>query len=124
MTTQAANDMKYTDVLRNSMFGDPGFGGLDMCAIDIQRARGHGLPDYNTLRSSIGLDRIDNWSEIIDGDSTDLEKPQQVYPNIDNSDPIMGMYAEKHLTGSVLGETMHALLHDQYLRLRDGNSLL
>ena len=123
MTTQAANDMKYTDALRNSMFGDPGFGGLDMCAIDIQRARGHGLPDYNTLRSSIGLDRIDNWSEIIDGDSTDLEKLQQVYPNIDNSDPIMGMYAEKHLTGSVLGETMHALLHDQYLRLRDGDIL-
>ena len=64
MTTQAASDTKYTDGLRNSMFGDPGFGGLDMCAIDVQRGRGHGLPDYNTLRSVVGLDKIDNWSEI------------------------------------------------------------
>ena len=123
MTTQAANDMKYTDGLRNSMFGDPGFGGLDMCAIDIQRGRGHGLPDYNTLRASIGLEKIDNWSQILDGNTTDLQKLEQVYPDINNSDPIMGMYAEKHLPGSVLGETMHTLLLDQYLRLRDGDTL-
>ena len=123
MTTQAASDTKYTDGLRNSMFGDPGFGGLDMCAIDIQRGRGHGLPDYNTLRSAVGLDKIENWSEITSSEGNGYQAMLQVYPDIDNADPIMGMYAETHLPGGVLGETMHALLSDQYLRLRDGDPL-
>ena len=35
----------------------------------------------------------------------------------------MGMYAEQHISGSVLGESMHALLSDQYLKLRDGDPL-
>ena len=47
--------------------------------------------------------------------------PCSKYIDIDNADPIMGMYAETHLPGGVLGETMHALLSDQYLRLRDGD---
>ncbi len=123
MTTQAASDTRYTDGLRNSMFGDPGFGGLDMCAIDIQRGRGHGLPDYNTLRSAVGLNKIENWSEITSSESNGYQSMMQVYPDIDNADPIMGMYAETHLPGGVLGETMHALLSDQYLRLRDGDPL-
>ncbi len=123
MTIQAASDTKYTSGLRNSMFGDPGFGGLDMCAIDIQRGRGHGLPDYNTLRSTIGLGKINNWSEIMPQNTSDFNNLVQVYPNIDEVDPIIGMYAEPHLPGGVLGETMHALLLDQYQRLRDGDIL-
>ena len=123
MTTQAASDTEYTDGLRNSMFGEPGFGGLDMCAIDIQRGRDQGLPDYNSIRSAIGLNKISNWSEILSNDGDNHNDFIQVYPDIDNSDPIMGMYAEKHLPGGVLGETMHALLSDQYQRLRDGDIL-
>lgn len=120
--TQAANDIYTVHDLRNSMFGEPGFGGMDMCAIDIQRGRDHGLPDYNSVRESLGFDRISNWSEI----STDLEvieRMNRAYPDINNADPIMGMYAEQHLDGSSLGESMHALISDQYLRLRDADPL-
>ena len=122
LTTQAQNDIYYVSDLRNSMFGEPGFGGLDMCAIDIQRGRDHGLPDYNTLRESIGLDRISNWSEITN-DAEVLTRLNLTYPEIDNVDPMMGLYAESHLSNSVLGESMHALIFDQYLRLRDGDIL-
>ena len=55
------------------MFGDPGFGGLDMCAIDIQESE---ITDFQItilIEASIGLDRIDNWSEIIDGDRLTLK---------------------------------------------------
>ena len=123
MTVQARNDMQYTDDLRNSMFGEPGFGGLDMCAIDIQRGRGHGLPDYNTIRESLGLETISNWSDILGDNLADVDKLNQAYPDINNADPLMGMYAEQHISGSVLGESMHALLSDQYLKLRDGDPL-
>ena len=47
----------------------------------------------------------------------------RAYPDINNVDPIMGMYAEQHLEGSSLGESMHALISDQYLRLRDADPL-
>ncbi len=122
MATQAANDIGYVSDLRNSMFGEPGFGGLDMCAIDIQRGRDHGLSDYNTIRTNLGLSEITNWSEV-NSDQSDLVKLYQAYPNVSQIDPIMGMYAEDHIVNSVLGETMHAIILDQYTRLRDGDVL-
>lgn len=119
-TTQAANDIFMVDDLRNSMFGDPGFGGLDMCAIDIQRGRDHGIPDYNTIRESFGLNKISNWTEITENQEV-LQRLYQIYPDLSTVDPIMGMYAERHENNSVLGETMNSILTDQYQRLRDGD---
>ena len=120
--TQAANDIYTVHDLRNSMFGEPGFGGMDMCAIDMQRGRDHGLPDYNSIRESLGFEKISDWAEISD-DAEVIERMNIAYPDIDNADPIMGMYAERHLDGSSLGESMHALITDQYLRLRDADPL-
>lgn len=33
-------------------------------AINIQRGRDHGLPDYNTARREFGLKEIRDWTEI------------------------------------------------------------
>ena len=120
--TQAANDIYTVHDMRNSMFGEPGFGGMDMCAIDIQRGRDHGLPDYNSVRQSLGLSKIVDWSEIT-SDAEVIERMNRAYPDLDAVDPIMGMYAERHIEGSPLGESMHALISEQYLRLRDGDPL-
>ena len=35
-----------------------------LCSIDINRARDHGMPDYNTMREAIGLEKITNWSGL------------------------------------------------------------
>ncbi len=120
--TQAANDIYTVHDMRNAMFGEPGFGGMDMCAIDIQRGRDHGLPDYNTVRESLGLSKISDWSEIT-SDIEVINRMKLAYPDLDSVDPLMGMYAERHLEGSPLGESMHALISEQYLRLRDGDPL-
>ena len=120
--TQAANDIYTVHDMRNAMFGEPGFGGMDMCSIDIQRGRDHGLPDYNSVRESLGLAKIENWSEITN-DSEVIDRMIEAYPDVNNADPIMGMYAERHITGSSLGESMHALILDQYVRLRDADPL-
>jgi hypothetical protein len=120
LSNQAANDIYAVTSLRNSMFGEPGFGGLDMCAIDIQRGRDHGLPNYNQMREYFGLDKANNWTDITD-DSNTIERMSLAYSNPEFADPIMGMYAEKHVENSSLGPTMHALIEDQFIRLRDGD---
>jgi len=122
VTTQASNDIFTVSSLRNLMFGEAGFGGLDMCAIDIQRGRDHGLPNYNQLRELFGFETANNWADITDDVET-IEKMSLAYSGPQTADPIMGMYAEKHIEGSPLGETMHALIEEQFTRLRDGDVL-
>ena len=122
VSKQAANDIFTVSSLRNSMFGEPGFGGLDMCAIDIQRGRDHGLPNYNQLREFFNSETATSWSDITDDGET-IERMSLAYSSPIIADPIMGMYAEKHIEGSPLGVTMHALITDQFTRLRDGDVL-
>ncbi len=116
------NDIYYSDDLRNQMFGPPGSGGLDLCAIDIQRGRDHGIPDFNTVRESYGLERYSNWSDIT-SDIEVQEKLNSTYPDIDSVDALIGMFAEDHVENSALGETMHHIIKDQFTRLRDGDRL-
>ena len=124
MQIQPANDVYYGDNLRNQLFGLPGEGGMDLCAIDIQRGRDHGLADYGTLREALGMASISNYSDI----TTDVEIQERLTlaygnENPGHIDPLIGMFAEDHLEDSALGETMDALIREQFIRLRDGDPL-
>ena len=46
------------------MFGTLDFSRRDLMALNIQRARDHGLPDYNSIREAYGLSRVDSWEDI------------------------------------------------------------
>ena len=43
-------DARLIDEVRNFLFGSPGAGGFDLAALNIQRGRDHGIPDYNSTR--------------------------------------------------------------------------
>ena len=122
--TQAANDIYYGEDLRNHLFGMPGAGGMDLCAIDIQRGRDHGVPYYGEVRAAFGLDQISNYSDIT-SDAEVAERLSEAYGQQDpgHIDPYIGMLAEDHLPDSALGETMDAVIRDQFIRLRDGDPL-
>ncbi|MDE0707460.1 MAG: peroxidase family protein [Candidatus Poseidoniales archaeon] len=122
MQVQPANDIYYGEDLRNHLFGMPGAGGMDLCAMDIQRGRDHGVPDYGAVRDAFGLDTVTNYSEIT-SDSNVATRLTQAYATEDlgHIDPLIGMLAEDHLPDSALGETMDALIRDQFTRLRDGD---
>ena len=46
------------------VFGTLDFSRRDLMALNIQRARDHGLPDYNTIREAYGLSRRTSWEDI------------------------------------------------------------
>jgi hypothetical protein len=115
-------DLKFVNAIRNVMFGPPGAGGTDLAAVDIQRARDHGLPDYNTLRDSYGLPKVTQWSQIT-SDTAVQNALSTAYGDIDNIDPLVGGLAEDHVAGSSLGPFLKELIRSQFVRTRDGDRL-
>ena len=109
------------DGIRNNLFGPPGAGGLDLAALDIQRGRDHGLPDYNTLRSTYGLARVTSFDrdQLRPGDPG--EAASSCSATVDNIDAFVGALAEDHLPGSSVGPLIHAIVGNQFERLRDGD---
>ena len=59
-----AIDPHVVDAVRNFLFGEPGQGGFDLAALNIQRGRDHGLPSYNDAREAMGLARAEGFEEI------------------------------------------------------------
>jgi peroxidase len=113
-------DLHLVNGIRNNLFGPPGAGGLDLGALDIQRGRDHGLPDYNNLRGNYGLLPVTTFAEI-SSDPAIQQKLQQLYGTVDNIDAFVGALAEDHLPGTSAGPLLHGLVGNQFLRLRDGD---
>jgi hypothetical protein len=93
---------------------------LDFAALTIQRGRDHGLPDYNTLRQSYGLTRLNRFDDLTTDQKLqdDLEK---LYQSIDHLDPWVGAMIEKHLDYAQVGAINYVVMKDQFERLRDGD---
>lgn len=52
------------------LFSEEVFGSLDwsrrdLAALNIQRARDHGIPGYNEVRRAYGLPPLNSWEDII-----------------------------------------------------------
>jgi hypothetical protein len=119
-TTAQELDNQIVDSLRNFLFGQPGQGGFDLAALNIQRGRDHGLADYNTVREAYGLTRAESFADI----SSDPEVQQSLealYGTVDNIELWVGGLAEDHMPGSSLGELIRTIVADQFERLRDGD---
>lgn len=120
MTTMQHLDARIIDDLRNFLFGPPGSGGFDLTALNIQRARDHGLPDYNTIRVAYGMPPVSDFSEITD-DPRLRAVLGNMYGDVDSIDPWIGALSEDRRVGAMLGPTFQAVLTDQFRRLRDAD---
>jgi hypothetical protein len=115
-------DLPTVDSVRNQLFGLPGQGGEDLAAIDIQRGRDEGLPDYNTERVALGLPAVTSFAQITSNVSLQ-QTLQSLYGNVTNIDLYVGGLAEDHLPGSSLGPTFQAIIVNQFTRTRAGDRL-
>jgi len=66
MASQVAEreDHIVTPDLHGHVFGTLDFSRRDLMAVNIQRGRDHGLPDYNTARKYFNLPEITSWDQI------------------------------------------------------------
>ena len=123
LTAQPAQevDTRLVDAVRNFLFGPPGSGGFDLAALNIQRGRDHGLPGYNEVRANFGLPRLDDFADFVGFEPGIEQVLEQLYGEVDLIDPWVGMLAEDHVRGAMVGETLQTLLRHQFIRLRDGD---
>lgn len=122
MGTQIAQDLdcKVIDDVRNFLFGPPGAGGLDLVSININRGRERGLPDFNTLRSDFGLAPYADFLAL-NSDTAVANGMEQLYGDINDIDPWVGMLAENKMPGALFGETIMEIMKFQFTALRDGD---
>lgn len=122
MGTQVEQDFdcKMIHDLRNFLFGAPGAGGMDLASINIQRGRERGLADYNTIRQSLGMPKLVNFSEL-SNDPWFNQIFQTVYQDINDVDPWVGFLAESHMDDALFGETVMNIMFKQFKALRDGD---
>ena len=117
---QEMDNMIVNDV-RNLLFVISG-GGLDLASLNMQRGRDHGLPDYNTIRAAYGLPRVTSFAEISSNPEVQ-DALESAYGDVNDIDLWVGGLAEDHAPGALVGETVRAVLADQFIRLRDGDRL-
>lgn len=113
-------DSYVVDGLRNFLFGPPGAGGFDLPALNIQRAREHGIPRYNKVRLAYDLKAKRSFAAI-------SSKPEiqarlaAAYESVEDVDLWIGCLAEDHHQDAMVGETIYTIVRDQFLRARDGD---
>jgi len=112
-------DIKIVDDVRNFLFGQPGSGGFDLMALNIQRGRDHGLPSYNQARLAYGLPAVQNFNDIT-SDPQLATKLESLYQTVDDIDLWVGALSEDRYKGMV-GKLMYFGLKEQFERLRDGD---
>jgi hypothetical protein len=115
-----AVDPFIIDDVRNFLFGPPGAGGFDLAALNIQRGRDHGLPDYNTVRRALGLRPARNFGDI-SSDPRIRRRLREAYGDVERIDVWVGGLAEDPRPGAMVGELVSVLVKDQFEALRDGD---
>lgn len=95
---------------------------LDLGAMNIQRARDHGLPPYLAYRKYCNLAVPETFAGFRNEmDKDQLARLEQVYGHPGNVDLFAGAMSERPLPGAKIGATFMCLLVEQFKRTREGD---
>lgn len=124
-------DNIITEDLQRRVFGPLEFSRRDLMALNIQRGRDHGLPDYNTARVSLGMSRKENFSDINPGNPPNATATSFIEQDVlDRLDAVYGGDIDKvdiwaggllETTSDGPGELFRFIIKDQFVRSRDAD---
>ncbi|ELT88406.1 hypothetical protein CAPTEDRAFT_72445, partial [Capitella teleta] len=96
--------------------------GTDLVALNIQRARDHGIPGYNHWRQWCGLSRAADFDSLVDiADPAVRSKLRRVYRHVDDIDLFAAGISERPVEGGLVGPTFACIIGEQFKNLRQGD---
>nr|XP_053631157.1 peroxidase-like [Cherax quadricarinatus] len=96
--------------------------GMDLVALNTQRARDHGIAPYNDLREACGLPRARTFEDLLDVLPAEVVQAfSRLYSSVDDIDPFVAGISERQAPGSILGPTFRCIIGDQFTRLKRGD---
>ncbi|XP_061590239.1 eosinophil peroxidase [Cololabis saira] len=118
-------DHMMVDAIRERLFQFVQHLSLDLAALNMQRARDHGLPGYNAWRRFCGLSQPKNQAELgqVLGNNNLARRLLQLYGTPDNIDAWLGGVAEPFVQGGRVGPLFACLIANQFQRIRQGDRL-
>ena len=114
-------DQFITGEVTNHLFEDRKipFSGIDLIALNVQRARDHGVPGYNNYRALCNLKRAQNWDDLSREIPPEvINRLKRIYPTVDDIDLFPGGMSERPLQGGLVGPTFACIIAIQFRQLR------
>lgn len=114
-------DQFITGEVTNHLFEDRKipFSGIDLIALNVQRARDHGIPSYNNYRALCNLKRAQNWDDLSREIPPEvISRLKRIYPSVDDIDLFPGGMSERPLQGGLVGPTFACIIAIQFRQLR------
>jgi len=114
-------DNSITDELTNHLFERPqrAHSGMDLVALNIQRARDHGIGPYNSYRQLCNLTRARTFDELAPEVPPELIKRlAKLYQSVDDVDLFTGGLSETPVHGGIVGPTFGCIIGTQLARLK------
>lgn len=95
------------------------FSGIDLIALNVQRARDHGIPSYNNYRALCNLKRARTWEDLGREIPPEvIERFKRIYPSVDDIDLFPGGMSERPLQGGLIGPTFACIIGIQFRQVR------
>ncbi|XP_054709398.1 uncharacterized protein LOC129219104 [Uloborus diversus] len=120
-SSMEALDRSITEEVTNHLFENKHvpFSGMDLAALNIQRARDHGIPGYNEYREFCNLTKAKSFDDL----TTEIpfqivERLKNIYNHVDDIDLFTGALVEKALHGGLVGPTFGCIIAKQFSLLK------
>ncbi|XP_022693148.1 uncharacterized protein LOC111262832 isoform X4 [Varroa jacobsoni] len=116
-------DSAVTEEVTNHLFEErrKPFSGMDLIALNLQRARDHGLSGYNEYRHKCNLNRATSFEDLVEIPEAVRHRLALIYAHVDDIDLFTGGLAERSLHGAVVGPTFACLIGAQFSKMKRGD---
>ncbi|CAH1116127.1 unnamed protein product [Phaedon cochleariae] len=114
-------DQFITGEVTNHLFEDRRipFSGIDLIALNVQRARDHGIPSYNNYRALCNLKRATSFEDLAREIPPEvISRLKRIYASVDDIDLFPGGMSERPLQGGLVGPTFGCIIAIQFRQLR------
>uniref|UniRef100_A0A8D8Z3T8 Peroxidasin n=1 Tax=Cacopsylla melanoneura TaxID=428564 RepID=A0A8D8Z3T8_9HEMI len=114
-------DQFITGEITNHLFEEKGkpHSGIDLPALNVQRARDHGVASYNEYRVLCNLKKATTWADFSREIPDEvIARFRRIYASPDDVDLFPGGLSERPVAGGLVGPTFACIIGLQFRQLR------